>query len=104
MKAFPLIFLVRVVLAPLQSGLEAFDHKCHLILIETNRFNLHHLVRERLLIGHRFESNGLRLVVREWSVGDLVDVPRLLCHHAPSHKFIKNFFGRHFGVSGGSYE
>jgi hypothetical protein len=91
MNAFPLIS--RVVSVSLQSGLEALDHKRHLVLIKVDRLNLCHLVGQRILVGRSFESNRLWFVVRKRSVGNVVDVPCLLYHHAPAHKLTKNFFG-----------
>jgi hypothetical protein len=85
----------------LQCGLEALDRKHHLILVKVGRLNLRHLVGERMLVGRRFEINGLRLIVlRKRSVGDVVNVPRLLIHHTFTHKLSKDFLMRHLGVLG----
>jgi hypothetical protein len=79
------LFLLGVLLAFLQSGLEALDHKRHLIFIEVSCLNLCHRVREHLLNVRRFECDSLRLgVVRETPIGDIVDIPRLLGHHTSS--------------------
>jgi hypothetical protein len=84
----------------LQSGLETLDHKSHLVLIKASHHNFRHLVRESLLVDHCFECNGLLLVVRKGSLGDVVDVRCFLYHHAPSHKLTNNFLRRHFGILG----
>jgi hypothetical protein len=49
------LFLLGVLLASLQSGLEVLDHKRHLIFVEASRLNLCHLVIESLLV-HQFEG------------------------------------------------
>jgi hypothetical protein len=85
----------------IQSGLEALYHKCHLIFIETDRLNLCHLIGERLFVGRRFEGDEVWLsVVRKRPIDDVVYVPCFLSHHALTHKFSKDFLGRHLGVPG----
>jgi hypothetical protein len=46
----PRFILVGVVLASLQSGLEALDYKSHFFLNKADRLNLRHLIGERLLV------------------------------------------------------
>jgi hypothetical protein len=93
------LFLLGVLIAFLQSGLEALDHKRHLIFIEVNLLNLRHRVRERLLNVRCFESDSLRIgVVRETPIGNVVNIPRLLGHHTPAHEFYKDFLRCHLCV------
>jgi hypothetical protein len=95
----PRFFLARVLLESLQCGLEALDQKPHFILIKVDRLNLCYLVRESFLVGRRFESNELRLIVlRKRPVGDVLNILGLLGHHSPTHKFAQNFLGRHLCV------
>jgi hypothetical protein len=64
------------------DNLEALDYKRHFLIIETNRLNFCYLVRKCLLVGHRFERNGLRLVVWKRSVSDVVDVASFAIMHS----------------------
>jgi hypothetical protein len=62
---------------------------------------LRYLVGESLLVVCHFESDGLLfVVVVEHLIGDVIDVPRLLGHHTPSHEFSKDFLGCHLCVPG----
>jgi hypothetical protein len=83
----------------LQGGFEVLDHRRHSFIFETDCLNLRHLVGERILVGRRFESNGLRLIVLgKRFVGNVIDIRSLICHHVSAHKFAKNFLEQHLGV------
>jgi hypothetical protein len=95
----PRFVLVGIVLAPLQGSLEEFDHKRHLMFIEVDRLNLHHLVGKPLLASCCFQSDMLRfVVVGDAPIGDTIDVPFLFGHHKSPHEFTKDLLGHHLCV------